>query len=81
LQIYGNYLSKSDKWQTGYCRNFALSNKNIVEFPAVLQKRRTYRDYTDCQVSERIMFKLIDAAFKAPTNNHLRQMEFRSAFM
>lgn len=47
-----------------------------MEFTTVLEKRRTYRDYTDRLVSDRILFKLIDAAFKAPTNDHLRQMEF-----
>lgn len=41
-----------------------------------LEKRRTYRDYSNRQVSDEILNRVIDAAFKAPTNDHLRQLEF-----
>ena len=47
-----------------------------MEFDKVLEKRRTYRDYTDKEVSDEILNKVIEAAFKAPTNDHLRQLEF-----
>lgn len=57
--------------------NFAPRNKNInMEFNEVLDKRRTYRDYSDKKVSDEILNKVIEAAFKAPTNDHLRQLEF-----
>lgn len=42
----------------------------------VLEKRRTYRDYSDREVSDEILKRVIGAAFKAPTNDHLRQLEF-----
>lgn len=47
-----------------------------MEFNDVLEKRRTYRDYSDREVSDEILNKVISAAFKAPTNDHLRQFEF-----
>ena len=47
-----------------------------MELKEVLEKRRTYRDYTDREVSEEIVNKVIASAFKAPTNDHLRQFEF-----
>lgn len=47
-----------------------------MEFNEVLDKRRTYRDYSDKKVSDEILNKVIEAAFKAPTNDHLRQLEF-----
>ena len=42
----------------------------------VLEKRRTYRDFSDREVSNEILKRVISAAFKAPTNDHLRQLEF-----
>lgn len=47
-----------------------------MEFKKVLERRRTYRDYSDREVSDEILDKVISAAFKAPTNDHLRQFEF-----
>ena len=47
-----------------------------MEIYEVLEKRRTYRDYSDREVSDEIVKKVIAAAFKAPTNDHLRQLEF-----
>lgn len=47
-----------------------------MEFYDVLEKRRTYRDFSDRKVSDEILRRVIDAAFKAPTNDHLRQLEF-----
>lgn len=41
-----------------------------------MEKRRTYRDFSDREVSDEILMKVIGAAFKAPTNDHLRQLEF-----
>lgn len=47
-----------------------------MELYEVLEKRRTYRDYSDREVSDEILKKVLGAAFKAPTNDHLRQFEF-----
>ena len=47
-----------------------------MEFYEVLEKRRTYRDFSDREVSDEILKRVISAAFKAPTNDHLRQLEF-----
>ena len=41
-----------------------------------LEKRRTYRNFTDQEVNDEILNRIINAAFKAPTNDHLRQLEF-----
>ena len=46
-----------------------------MELYEVLEKRRTYRDYSDREVSDEILKRVIGAAFKAPTNDHLRQFE------
>ena len=47
-----------------------------MDFYEVLKKRRTYRDFSDREVSDEILKRVIGAAFKAPTNDHLRQFEF-----
>lgn len=47
-----------------------------MDFYEVLEKRRTYRDFSDREVSDEVLKKVIAAAFKAPTNDHLRQLEF-----
>lgn len=47
-----------------------------MELYEVLEKRRTYRDYSDREVRDEILERVIGAAFKAPTNDHLRQLEF-----
>ena len=47
-----------------------------MELYEVLEKRRTYRDFSDREVSDEIVKRIIVAAFKAPTNDHLRQLEF-----
>ena len=48
----------------------------LMDFYDVLQKRRTIRDFSDQEVSDQILKKVLEAAFKAPTNDHLRQFEF-----
>lgn len=47
-----------------------------MELYEVFEKRRTYRDFSDREVSDEILKRVIGAAFKAPTNDHLRQLEF-----
>lgn len=59
---------------TGSRRNIALKRpSSSIPF---IEKRRTYRDYSDREVSDEILKRVIGAAFKAPTNDHLRQLEF-----
>lgn len=47
-----------------------------MELYEVLEKRRTYRDFSNREVNDKILNRIISAAFKAPTNDHLRQLEF-----
>lgn len=47
-----------------------------MELYETLEKRRTYRDFSDKEVSDETLRRIIGAAFKAPTNDHLRQLEF-----
>lgn len=54
----------------------SITKISDMELSEVLEKRRTYRDYSDREVSDEILRKVIAAAFKAPTNDHLRQFEF-----
>ena len=42
----------------------------------MLDRRRTYRDFSDREVGDEVLNRIIGAAFKAPTNDHLRQFEF-----
>ena len=47
-----------------------------MDFYEVLERRRTYRDFSDREVSDEVLKRVIGSAFKAPTNDHLRQLEF-----
>lgn len=47
-----------------------------MEFYEVLEKRRTIRDFADREVSDAVLEKILGAAFRAPSNDHLRQLEF-----
>lgn len=47
-----------------------------MDFYQVLEKRRTIRDFSDKKVTDEVLEKVLLAAFKAPTNDHLRQFEF-----
>lgn len=40
------------------------------------EKRRTIREFTGDVVSEELLTKVLNTAFYAPTNDHLRQFEF-----
>ena len=48
-----------------------------MDFYQVLEKRRTIRDFSDKKVTDEVLEKVLSAAFKAPTNDHLRQFEGR----
>lgn len=47
-----------------------------MDIYSVINKRRTIRDFEDKEVPKEIIYKIIDAGLKAPTNNHLRNWEF-----
>ena len=47
-----------------------------MDFYQVLEKRRTIRDFSDKEVTDEVLKKVLSAAYKAPTNDHLRQFEF-----
>lgn len=47
-----------------------------MDFYQVLEKRRTIRDFSDREVTDEVLEKVLSAAFRAPTNDHLRQFEF-----
>ena len=48
----------------------------MPDFYDVLNRRRTIRDFSDRKVSDDLLKKILDAALKAPSNDHLHQMEF-----
>ena len=47
-----------------------------MELYETFEKRRTIREFTGEVVSEELLTKVLDTAFYAPTNDHLRQFEF-----
>lgn len=47
-----------------------------MDFYQVLEQRRTIRDFSGREVTDEVLEKILSAAFKAPTNDHLRQFEF-----
>ena len=47
-----------------------------MELKEVIEKRRTVRDFKDKKVPQEIIKYAIENAFKAPTNNHLREWDF-----
>lgn len=47
-----------------------------MEFYDVLERRRTVRDFSHKEVSDALLKKVLAAAFRAPTNDHLHQIEF-----
>ena len=47
-----------------------------MEFYSVLEKRRTIRDFSDREVDDGVLKRILNAALKAPSNDHLHQLEF-----
>ena len=47
-----------------------------MELYETFEKRRTIREFTGEVVSEELLTKVLNTAFYAPTNDHLRQFEF-----
>lgn len=47
-----------------------------MEFYEVIEKRRTIRDFSEKEVNPEILRKILDTGLKAPSNDHLRNIEF-----
>lgn len=47
-----------------------------MDFYDVLNRRKTIRGFSDKEVSDAVLRKVMNAAFKVPVNDHLRQFEF-----
>ena len=47
-----------------------------MEFYEVIDRRRTVREFSDREVPYALIEKMIEAGFKAPTNDHRRDWEF-----
>ena len=43
-----------------------------MEFYDVIEKRRTIRDFETEEIPDAVMERIISAAMKAPTNDHMR---------
>lgn len=47
-----------------------------MEFFEAVNRRRTVRDFEKFEIDEAILKKIIEAAFKAPSNDHMRDWHF-----
>lgn len=47
-----------------------------MEFYDVVQSRRTIRDFEDVSIDDAVIARIISAAMKAPTNDHMRDWHF-----
>lgn len=47
-----------------------------MEFYEAIEKRRTIRDFENESISENIIQRIIEAALKAPTNDHMRDWHY-----
>jgi Nitroreductase len=47
-----------------------------MELYEVIEKRRTIRDFSDKEVSTETLKRILEAGMKAPSNDHLRNIEF-----
>ncbi len=47
-----------------------------MDFYKVIEKRRTVRNFSDKEVPQEIIYKILEAGIKAPTYNHLREWDF-----
>ena len=52
-----------------------------MDFYQVLENRRTIRDFSDKKVTDEVLEKVLSAAFKAPTNDHLPRTFSRQGLM
>lgn len=47
-----------------------------MDFYDVINKRRTIRDFQKAEIPEDVVYRIIDAALKAPTNDHMRDWHY-----
>lgn len=47
-----------------------------MDFYEVVNKRSSVRDFTDAPISQETLKRIIEAAYKAPTNDHFRDWHF-----
>jgi nitroreductase len=47
-----------------------------MDIYTAINQRRTIRDFDDREVPKEIIYKILEAGLKAPTNDHLRNWEF-----
>lgn len=47
-----------------------------MDFYEVISRRKTVREFEDAPIQEETLHKIIGAAFKAPTNDHMRDWHF-----
>nr|MCR4847155.1 nitroreductase family protein [Eubacterium sp.] len=47
-----------------------------MEFYEVIEKRRTIRDFESEDIPKEVIERVISAAMKAPTNDHMRDWHF-----
>ena len=47
-----------------------------MDFYDIIDKRRTVRDFLDEDIPNDVIERIIEAAFKAPTNDHMRDWEY-----
>ncbi len=51
-----------------------------MEFYEVIEKRRTIRDFESEDIPKEVIERVISAAMKAPTNDHMRDWHFGALF-
>ena len=49
---------------------------DYMDFYDVINNRRTIRDFENDDISSEVIERIVDAAMKAPTNDHLRDWEY-----
>ncbi len=47
-----------------------------MNFYDVINKRRTIRDFQKSEISEEVIYRIIEAGLKAPTNDHMRDWHY-----
>ena len=47
-----------------------------MDFHQAVMARRTVRDFEDRPVAPDVLYRIVEAGFQAPTNDHLRDWEF-----
>ena len=45
-------------------------------FLSSMREKKNIRDFSNKEVTDEVLEKVLSAAFKSPTNDHLRQFEF-----